>query len=601
MASDTDQEKRWRRFQKISFDKKQTLKRIRKVEVTSIRHAHKFILKRWRNVRDVRRIVVFWIATVGCLIAAAGLQLAWDRQSYQAEAGALDSIYAEAAIGPIQTLNPLFADTPAEEAVSRLLFSRIFTYDATGNLNYDLAKKVEVSDNNLVYTITLRSDVLWHDGRKLTADDVVFTTELLKDASTRAQIRGWDTITITKKDDFVVEFSLKSAYAPFESALTFPVLPKHILGDVPHESIREHSFSNNPVGSGPFSFRLLQDVEASGERRFVHLSANKHYYRGAPKLARVQILSVPDEAAVLNALKLNEVNGASGLSVAAMKTLSQNQRYVTMSQPIQGGVYALMNNDSEILSDVKVRRALQRATNTEEIRKKLGDNIPALDLPYTDLQLHGNVPKVPSFDLAEAGRLLDEAGWQMGSNGTRVKEGKELRLSVVTTKNDEYQKALETLLGQWRQLGIAIDERVIDASDPTQNFVQSTLQPRAYDVLIYQLMIGRDPDVFAFWHSSQAVARGLNLSNYASDLADDILTSARSTRGAALRNTKHIAFAKQWLDDAPAIGLYQSTVNSVVTRSVRGVNQNDVIVAPDERFNSVLYWTVGDRTVYKTP
>ena len=198
MASDTDQERRRRRFQKISFDKKQTLKRIRKVEVTSIRHAHKFVLKRWRNLRDVRRIVAFWIVTVGCLIAAAGLQLAWDRQSYQAEAGALGSTYAEAAIGPIQTLNPLFADTPAEEAVSRLLFSRIFVYDATGNLNYDLAKKVEVSQDSLVYTITLRSDVSWHDGRTLTADDVVFTTELLKDTSTRAQIRGWDTIDITK-------------------------------------------------------------------------------------------------------------------------------------------------------------------------------------------------------------------------------------------------------------------------------------------------------------------------------------------------------------------------------------------------------------------
>ena len=601
MASDTDQERRWRRFQKISFDKKQTLKRIRKVEVTSIRHAHKFILKRWRNVRDVRRIVVFWIVTVGCLIAAAGLQLAWDRQSYQAEAGALGSTYAEAAIGPIQTLNPLFADTPAEEAVSRLLFSRIFVYDATGNLNYDLAKKVEVSEDSLVYTITLRSDVLWHDGRTLTADDVVFTTELLKDASTRAQIRGWDTIDITKKDDFIVEFKLKSAYAPFESALTFPVLPKHILGDVPHESIREHSFSNTPIGSGPFSFRLLQDIEASSERRFVHLSANKDYYRGAPKLARVQILSVPDEAAVLNALKLNEVNGASGLSVAAMKTLSQNQRYRTMSQPIQGGVYALLNNDSEVLSDKKVRQALQRATNVEEVRQKLGGDVPALDLPYTDLQVSGNVPKAPSFNLNEAKKLLDEAGWKLDDSGTRMKDGKELRLSVVTTKNDEYQKALETLLGQWRQLGISIDERVIDASDATQNFVQATLQPRAYDVLIYQLMIGRDPDVFAFWHSSQAVARGLNLANYANDLADDILTSARSTRGAALRNTKHLAFARQWLDDAPAIGLYQSTVNSVVSKSVRGLDGSDIIVSPGERFNSILYWTVGDRTIYKTP
>lgn len=601
MANGGEPEKRWRRFQKISFDKKQTLKRIRKVEVVSLRHAHKFLLKRWRNVREVRRIVIFWLAAVGCLIAAAGLQLAWDRQGYQVEAGALDSTYAEAVIGPITTLNPLFADTPAEEAVSRLLFSRIMTYDTTGNLNYDLAKNIHVSDNKQVYTVTLRSDVLWHDGRSLTADDIIFTTDLLKDTSVRTQIRGWNTIDVSKKSDFVVEFKLQSVYAPFMSALTFPILPKHILGDTPHETIREHTFSNAPIGSGPFSFRLLQDAEAVNERRFIYLSANKNYYRGAPKLARVQILAVPDEDAILSALRLNEVNGASGLSASAIKTLSQNHRYVTMSQSIQGGVYALLNNDSEILSDKKVRQALQRATNTEEIRQKLGGAVPALDLPFTDLQLKGDTPKAPTYNISEAKRMLDEAGWKLDSSGVRKKDGKELRLSVVTTKNEEYQKALETLLGQWRQLGINIDERVVDAADPTQNFVQSTLQPRAYDVLVYQLVIGRDPDVFAFWHSSQAVARGLNLSNYANDLADDILTSARGARNETLRDTKHRAFARQWLDDAPAIGLYQSTINSISTRGVRGINATDVIVSPEERYSNMLYWTVGDRTIYATP
>lgn len=600
MASGTDKEKGWRRFQKLSFDKKQTLKRIRKVEITSMRHAHKFILRRWRNVRDVRRIVIIWAVAVGCLIGAAGLQLSWDRQSYQTEAGAKGSTYAEAAIGPIDTLNPLFADSPAEDAVSQLLFSRILTYDATGSLSYDLAKNIQVSDSRLVYKVDLRDDVRWHDGRALTADDVVFTVNLLKDPMTRTQIRGWDSIAVEKRGDYTVEFTLESAYAPFESALaTFPILPKHILGNIAHESVREDKFSNDPIGSGPFSFRLLQDIDTASGRRFVHLAANKYYYKGVPKLAKVQILAVPDEAAMIKALRLNEVNGATGLTRTGAGSLPE-KRYVAATQAVQGGVYALLNNDSEILSDKKVRKALQRATNTDEIRKKLGAEIPAMPLPYTDLQIHGNVPKVPSFDIKAARTLLDEAGWKLDGNA-RKKDGKELRLSVVTTKNNEYERALESLIGQWRQLGIIIDEKTIDASDPTQNFVQSVLQPRAYDVLIYQLTIGRDPDVFAYWHSSQAVARGLNLSNYSSELADDILASARTSKSPALRNAKHLAFARQWIDDAPAIGLYQSTVTSVTTNSVRGINQNDILVSPDQRYSSILYWTVGSRTVYKTP
>ena len=379
MSDKGEPERRWNQFQRLRFDKKRTLKRLQKAETVSVRHAHKFVLERWRNVHDVRHIVIVWLMAVSCLIAAAGLQLYWDQRSYQATVGAVGGTYAEAIKGPIDTLNPLFANTPAAEAVSQLMFSRILSYDDTGNLNYDLAKRVDVSKDRLVYTVTLRPDVKWHDGEPLTADDVLYTVELLKDGATRTQFRGWDNIKVAKKDNVTVEFSLDAAYAPFESALTFPIVPKHILGSVAHEAIREDTFSNNPIGSGPFKFRLLQDTDVAG-KRIVHLVANEQYYKGAPKLARFQVLVVPDDSAMLTALKLNEVNGASGVTRSILSQLPE-KRYDVQTQPIQGGVYALLNNDSEILSDKTVRRALQYGTNTEEIRQKVGDDVPALELP----------------------------------------------------------------------------------------------------------------------------------------------------------------------------------------------------------------------------
>ena len=598
MAGDGEQDKRWNRFQKLRFDKKQTLKRLRKAEAVSIRHAHKFILKRWRNVRDVRRIVITWVVAVSCLIGAAGLQLYWDRQSYQTTAGATGGTYTEAVIGPLDTLNPLFASTPAAEAVSQLVFSRLVTYDATGNLSYDIATNVEVDSRQRVYTVSLRDDVRWHDGKRLTADDVVFTVELLKDPLVRAQQRGWSEVIVSKKDDFTVQFTLTDAYAPFLSALDFPIIPKHVLEHVPRDAIREHSFSVSPVGSGPFGFRLLQDMD-SADKRMVHLAANTSYYRGAPKLSRLQLLVVPDESAVLTALRRNEVNSASGVTRGLIGQLPEG-RYEVHTQPVQGGVYALLNNDSDILSDKMVRRALQRATDTSKIRERVG-GVPALSLPYTESHLQGeDVYSVPGYDLKEAQRLLDAAGWKL-DNGVRKKSGKELRLSVVTTQNVDYERALEVLIGQWRQLGIIIDERVIDVNDPAQSFIQSVLQPRAYDVLLYQLNIGRDPDVFAFWHSSQAVARGLNLANYSNPVADDILTSARSGSSDALRLAKHKVFVRQWVSDAPAIGLYQSVTHTVVSNGVGGMSWQTELPSLAQRYSDVIYWTVGQRTVYKTP
>ena len=601
MTGDQDERDRnWKRFQSLQFDKKQAMRRLKKAESASVRHAHKFILKRWRNVRDARRIIVLWAVAVGCLIAAAGLQLYWDRSSYQTLVGATGGTYAEAVLGPIDTLNPLFASSPAADAVGQLVFSRLLNYDTTGNLNYDLAEDVEVSRNQLEYTVTLKPKVKWHDGRSLTADDVVFTTELLKDTTTRTQIRGWDSIEVSKVDDRTVLFKLDSAYSPFASALTFPIMPKHILGEVSHDKIREHSFSSEPIGSGPFVFRLLQDVDTSG-KRIIHLAANEEYYKGAPKLSRFQLLVVPDEEAVLTALKLNEVNGASSVSSSLVDQLPSG-RYDVQTQPIQAGVYALMNNDSEILSDRSVRRALQQATNTDEIRQKVGSSVPEINTPYTGLQVN-NDEKIgaPKYDTKNAAKLLDSAGWKLTKEGIRKKGNRELRLSVVTTKNADYERALETLIGQWRQVGVEVDEQIIDSSDPAQSFVQSTLQPRAYDVLLYQLTMGRDPDVFAYWHSSQAVARGLNLSNYSNPIADDILASARSTSDSNLRHAKHLDFSKQWLADAPAIGLYQPVTHTVIGRSVGGMSEDSVLVSPLQRYNEAYRWTVGSQPVYKTP
>ena len=153
---------------------------------------------------------------------------------------------------------------------------------------------------------------------------------------------------------------------------------------------------------------------------------------------------------------------------------------------------------------------------------------------------------------------------------------------------------------QWRSLGITITTNIVDPDDPSQNVAQNILQPRQYDVLLYQLTIGGDPDVYAYWHSSQA-ADGFNFSNYKSTSVDDALLSARSRLEPKLRTAKYSAFARQWLSDVPAIGLYQATAQYVHTASVHGIPAGTTLVSAADRYQNVLYWTVGSHTVFKTP
>ena len=615
-----DDEKRgWQQFQKLKFDRKKLRKRVRKAEGATMRHAHKFIVGRLDNMRDVRRHIVGWLVLVGVMILTVGVQLMWFQGSYKTTAPANGGTYAEASLGPIETLNPLYATTNAEVAASHLMFSSLYTYDQTGHLRGDLAKSIQVDSTGTIYTVTLRTDAVWHDDeeRHVTANDVAFTLNLIKNPATRSPLRAsWQDVKVKAIDNQTVQFELPASYAAFTHALTFAVLPVHVLGSVDPGTVRENNFSRAPVGSGPFSYKLLQNIDS--KHRTLHMTAFSKYYKGVPRISRFEIHAYDSPESIVRALRTGQVNAAADLSpMHVAQTDAQN--YKVVSRPVNSGVYALFNNDSPILKDKSVRKALQLATDTGAIRKSIEQTIPtaeyprdrskdqrltypALDLPFTPGQLTGDaIPKAPSVNVKAAAELLDTAGWKLVDGVRKNAEGRTLTLTVATTKNSTYEKALETLVGQWRQLGVAIETNIVNTNDPSSNFVQTVLQQRAYDVLLYELSIGADPDVYAYWHSSQAVAGGFNFSNYKNSIADGALASARAGITPELRNVKYKTFATQWLEDAPAIGLYQSVAEYVVNRQVQSVDPDATLISAQDRFSDVLYWSVATESVYKTP
>ena len=572
---------------------------MKKVEGATMKHARRFVFKRWNNFREVRTRIALWALAIGVLIGATGLQFWWYQNEYRTSAYAVGGTYAEAVLGPVETLNPIFAKTSAENAASELLFSRLVTYDETGNLNYDLADSMLIGDDQLSYTFHIRPDAKWSDGMYVQARDVVFTVNLLKDTTTRATLTGWAGVKATAIDDKTVKFELPAVYAAFPHALRFlPVLPEHVLRDVKPTQLRENGFSTKPVGSGPFALRLLQDIDSAAGRKIIHLVQNENYYKGKAKLDRIQLHVYKDTDSIVRALATSEVNAASDLPITVASSVNA-ARYQTDIDAISSGVYAILNTNSATLSDVKVRQALQLATDTAAIRRAISDKLPPLDLPFVNGQLTGNVPTAPQPNVEKAAQLLTDAGWVIDGS-TRKKDGQPLILSVVTTKNPDFEKALEILSKQWQELGVTVTTSIVDPKDPAQNVAQEVLQQRRFDVLLYQLTIGGDEDVYAYWHSSQ-VGSGYNLSNYKNAISDDALSSARVRLDPQLRNAKYITFANQWLSDVPAIGLYQSTAQYVHTNSVHSVPRGAVLNSEIDRYQSVRYWSVGDRSVFKTP
>lgn len=589
--------KSWRQFQKLNFSSKKLSKRAKKAEGATLRHAHKFIIHRWENIRSVRRHVIGWLVLVGVLIAGVGIQLNWFQRSYSTNAPAIGGTYAEAALGPLDTLNPIYATTSAEFSASKLLFSSLYDYDSTGHLRGDIAKSMKMDDEGKVYTVSLRQDVKWHDGERLTAEDVVFTVNTIKNPITRSTIKGWQGIEVKEVDDYTVRFTSPSPNASFKLALTFPILPKHALDTVPPSLLRENGFGQNPVGSGPFKNRLLQIVDMTSGRKIAHMSANRDYYRGAPKLSRFQLHVYGTTDEIAKALRTSEVSAAADVAAGSVAGIDK-ERYDVISRPINNGVYALFNTRQEILQDKAVRQALQAATNAAAIRASVSPDVAALDLPFINGQLTGSdVPKRPAYDVVKAADMLEQAGWKKQADGKRAKDGRPLQLRILTLKDSGYEKALETLAQQWRGVGVSIDAEILD---PTDRAVSERLQSRNFDVLLYTLQLA-DPDIYAYWHSSQSSQRLLNLSSYADAAADDALASAHSILDPELRNAKYISFAKQWLQDAPAIGLYQPVAYYVHAKTSQSMDPMMHLISTRDRYADVLYWTADQATVYKTP
>jgi peptide/nickel transport system substrate-binding protein len=594
-----DDKSNWRhRLPKVNFEKKILFRHMRKAEGVTVRHARKFIIRRIDNIREVRRRIITWTIAIGLLIGATGLQLVWYQQNYRTEAIPSSGTYAEAVLGPADTLDPLFASSSAEQSASSLLFSRLYNYDTSGHLGGDLASSMTIDTTGKIYTVKIRPDAKWHDGLKVSAKDVAFTVGLLQNPAVHSTITVWSNISVAVLDDETITFTLPAVYAAFAHALTFPILPEHILSKVEPNALRSDVFSDKPIGSGPFKLLFVQNVDTTGHK-IIHMERNSSYYKGSSKLDRFQLHVYSDRGAILRALSSAEVNAATDLTASDVNQVD-TERYNINTAPIKSGVYALLNTSANSLKDKIVRQALQEGTDTVAIRNQLPSGAPELDLPFTTGQLSGDVPKAPSYNPEAAGKLLDEAGWILDGS-VRKKDGVELKLRVTTTKDNDYEHVLEVLAGQWRELGVVVDTVVLETSESTQGLVQNTLQQRDFDVLLYQLIIGADPDVYAYWHSSQVSSRGFNLSNYTSVISDDALSSARSRLEPGLRNAKYLTFARQWIADVPAIGLYQSTVHYVYSKNVTPFKSTNSLVTSIDRYEDVLYWSVGSQTVFKTP
>lgn len=558
------------------------------------RSVDRLLIERLHNLADSWRFILSWLALSVLLVWVLAIQVR-SLAVYHTQIVARDGgTYVEGMLGPLTNMNPMFATSSADLAVSKLLFSGLMRYDINNNLVNDLADSVVSDEKASSFTVNLKQGLRWHDGQVLTAHDVAYTIEMIQHPDTRSpQSRSWEGVKVEVVSDTTVLFTLPGSYSPFPQLLTFGVLPRHILQNFEPSQLRGIEFNSSaPVGSGPFRFQRIINEAGSGsdDRELkVQLTAYEDYHLGQPRIDAITLWVTPDKAKLTELFKGGELDGAAEIDTTDLDIteLGASERIFSLTS----GVFLFFKTTNPVLSDVALRQALTKAINVPKVigidnpqQRLYGPLLPEL-LGYT------TEFRQSDYDPLASDLELNNLGWLRGPDGIRVKDGVRLSFAITTQDETEYSSVVEKIVEMLYDMGV---EATIDLRDPA-SFADTVLQDHDYqDMLVYGINIGSDPDVYPFWHSSQADTNStirLNLSEYSSEAADEALEGGHSRTEAEVRVAKYRSFLQTWAADAPAVGLYRTTYVYYELKNIGGP-KGTILQNKTDRFRDVHKWTV---------
>lgn len=506
--------------------------------------------------------------------------------------------YIEGMVGNPARINPvLAASNDIDGYLSQIVFSGLMKYDGEGNLMNDLTDSYEISDDKLTYTFHLKNNVLWHDGEKLTAEDILFTTNVIANPAYKSPLRAnWQGIETEAPDENTVIFRIQKPYAGFLHNLTFGILPKHIWEQIEPEKFALANLNLEPIGTGPFKFKKMQK-DSGGNILSYELSANAGYFGGKPYISKLTFNFYKNEDEALDAYNRKEIMSFSGLTAQKMEAIKipQSTEIHKFRLP---RYYAIFINQTKSvpLADDKVREAMAYATNRQEIIQNIfkGNAEPVYSPLFPWMPGYKEDLNKRDFDLEKAKELLDKADWKMGDDGIRHKKNDALVINLVTSDWDELAQTAELLKTQWEQAGAEVNIETLSFSDIQQN----RIRPREYDAILYGQVMGGDPDLYSFWHSAEKKDPGMNLATFGTSETDRLIEDGRMEFDQEKRAEKYREFQEKLNEEIPAIFLYSPDYIMVASQKVHTSGIQNLVL-PAERFSNIDKWFVKTKRVWR--
>lgn len=477
---------------------------------------------------------------------------------------------------------PAFAADESGAVVRDLVFDRLaligpeLTTVGDKGFTPQLAKSWTWSPDSLSIAFSIDPKARWHDGQPVTAADVKYSLRAFTDPKSASPVAplltNIDSVSVRDSSTAVVFFKKRMPEQFYDVAYQLYIVPEHVYGKVPFDSLRTSQVTRTPIGSGRFRFVSWKPDEQ------IELVADTGNYRGRPKLDRV-ILAPADPATRATQVLTGQADFVQAFPIDRISELDSSKVARGLTVPTQQYSFLGMNpyapksrrEPHPVLGDIRVRRALSMAVDrTAMLRNVFGDlgRIGHGPFPMGQTASDSTI-RLPAYDTAAAAALLDSAGWRRGPDGMRSKNGRPLRFSImVPTASTTRMKYAPLLQEQFHRIGAAasIDqldykvylERVVPKGDRAGDFdtILNTFQP--------------DPSVSGAkqnW-STEGIGgqAGQNWMLYSNKAVDAALDSAVATFDPVKAKTYASRAFQQIADYVPGIWLYDVVFVSGVNR-----------------------------------
>jgi peptide/nickel transport system substrate-binding protein len=525
-------------------------------------------------------------------------------------------VYREGVVGVPQSITPVTARSRAERMLVGLVFSGLVRLGPGTSYQPDLASSWSSDATGKTWTFTIRDDAVWHDGQPVTAEDVVFTVEALKSPDAAgAGAAAWADVTVEAVDSKTVRLVLGTPIGGVLAAATQPLLPAHLLADVPFADLATSDFARLPVGSGPFAITDVDDqratlVPASGvmppvaedpsgsasappsmdslATPFPRPSAG----RASPYLDEVEVRFYDDEAALAGGLRSGEVDAASGLSAARLGELAKEQGLDRFQYPTTTLSTVLLNlrPGHKELRDPKVRAAMLAAIDRDAlVSEVLGGNATRADglVPPTSWAYDAPSAGSVKYDPKAASKAMQAAGWSKKGGKWVAPGGKgayplEL-LGVSPEANPRLASVAASVQASWKAFGFDVRLVEVEAAD-----LAPRLRSGDFTAAVVDIAEGLEPDLYPLLATSQVRGSGTNLAGYQDPALDTLLEAARKPATPEERTAAWKALLAALATRQPLLPLAWND-EVMVARGLDGVTPR-LIADTGDRYWDVLAW-----------